>query len=85
MPTKRQVIEDLLGAVEQRFYEVLTREDFEDYLGAKVTIIFTTKPRLEIDIRESRKSGPKPGTKFKPRIGPSKSALREMQEDTEEF
>jgi hypothetical protein len=84
MPSKRQIIEDVLGAIEDEFYRVLTREEFEEYLGAKVTIVYSAKPRLEIDIHELGKPGPKRGQKFKKRVGPRPSALKAI-EDTEEF
>ena len=80
MPTKKEAIEDLLGAIEERFYEVLTREEFEDYLGAKVTIIYTAKPRLQISIRESGRPGPRKGQKFKKRVGPSKRTMQRHEE-----
>jgi hypothetical protein len=84
MPSKREVIEDILGTVEEEFYRTLTADTYPDYFGGRVEITYSTKPRLEIEIREIRKSGPKPGTKFKPRVGPSKAAIKAMQ-DTEEF
>jgi hypothetical protein len=85
MPSKKQCIEDVLGTIEDEFYKVLKGEEFENYFGGRVDILYSTKPRLEINIREIGKSGPKPGTKFKRRVGPSKAAMRAMHADTEEF
>jgi hypothetical protein len=86
MPTKIEIIEDLLGAVEEKFYETLKDESYPNYFGGRVEITYSTKPRLEIDIREIGKPGPKLGQKFRKRVGPSKSAMRAMNDETtEEF
>jgi len=85
MPTKQQVIEDILGAVEEEFYKTLKAETYPHYFGGKVEISYTAKPRLEIEIHEIGKPGPKLGQKFKKREGPSKAAIRAMNEESEEF
>lgn len=85
MPSKSEIIEDFLAQIEERFYEILKAESFSHYFGGKVEISYTTKPRLEIDIHELGRPGPKPGTKFKKRVGPSKAAMRAMNEESEEF
>jgi len=86
MPTKQQVIEDILGAVEEEFYKTLKSESYPHFFGGKVEIAYSTKPRLQIDINEIGRPGPKLGQKFKKREGPSKAALKAMQqEDQEEF
>lgn len=86
MPTREEVINDILGAVEERFYKKLTAETYPNYFGARVEIAYSTKPRLEINIHEIGRPGPKQGQKFRKRIGPSKKAMKEMHEDsTEEF
>ena len=85
MPSKSEVIEDFLAQVEEEFHRVLTREQYSEFFGGRVQIAFTTAPRLEIDIHELGKPGPKLGTKFKPRVGPRPSALRAMQDTEEEF
>ena len=85
MPSKSEIIEDFLGQVEERFYETLKAENFPHYFGGKVQIAFTTAPRLEIDIHEIGKPGPKLGQKFKKREGPSNAAMRAMNEESEEF
>jgi hypothetical protein len=84
MPSKRQIIEDFLAQVETEFYKTLTSEEYPHYFGGKVQITYTTAPRMVIEIHELGKPGPKRGSKFKRKIGPSKRAIREMQ-DTEEF
>jgi len=86
MPSKSEVIEDFLAQVEEEFHRVLTREQYSEFFGGRVQIAFTTAPRLEIDIHEIGKPGPKKGQKFRKRVGPSKKAMRAMTEDTtEEF
>jgi len=84
MPSKSEVIEDILGAVEEQFYKTLKAENYPNYFGGRVEITYSTKPRLEIEIHEVGKPGPKLGQKFKPRVGPSKRAMQEMQEDSSE-
>lgn len=86
MPTKTEVVEDFLSQIEDRFYQTLKGDNFPDYLGGTVQIAFTTKPRLTIDIHEIGKPGPRAGSKFKKRVGPSKKAMKAMREDaSEEF
>ncbi len=84
MPSKSEIIEDFLAQIEERFHETLQGENFPDFLGGRVEIIYTTKPRVEISIHEVGKPGPRPGSKNKLRVGPSKRAMR-AAEDTEEF
>ena len=85
MPSKSEVIEDILAAVEEEFYKTLKSESYPHFFGGKVQIAFTTAPRLVIEIHEIGKPGPKLGAKFKKRVGPRPSTLRAMQEDQEEF
>ncbi len=78
MPSKRDCVEDLLGQLEERFYQVLAnRESFDNYFGGKVRISFSTrKPKLNISIAEQRKPGPRLGRKFK--IDASRRAARRL-------
>jgi len=86
MPSKTEVIEDLLAATEEELYKALTAESYPCYLGGRVEVNYTAKPRLEIKISEIGKPGPKLGQKFKPRVGPSKRAMQAMNGDAgEEF
>ena len=86
MPSKAECIEDFLAQIEERFYSELKAESFADFLGGTVKISYSVKPRVTIEIREVGKSGPRKGSKFKPKIGPTKKAMRAMNEDTtEEF
>jgi hypothetical protein len=85
MPSRREVIEDLLAAIEQRFYELLPAQEFEHFFGGSVKIVYSALPKLEIDIRERKKSGPKLGSKNKPRVGPSKAAKKEIWRDEEQY
>ena len=85
MPSKSEIIEDFLAQIEERFYETLKGDSFPHYFGGRVEIGFTTKPRVEINIHEIGKPGPKLGQKFKKRVGPSKAAMRAMNEESEEF
>ena len=84
MPSKSEVIEDFLAQIEEEFHRVLTSEQYPNVFGGKVQIAFTTSPRLVIEIHELGRPGPKVGTKFKKRVGPSKAAVREMQDDSSE-
>ena len=87
MPSKSECIEALLAEIEERFYSALEgKEQFENFFGGRVEIAFTAKPRLEIDIHEIGKPGPKRGQKF--RMNTSLQAARRLQkqnEDTEEL
>jgi hypothetical protein len=86
MPSKTEVIEDMLACVEEEFHRVLTHDKYPNFFGGKVEIAFTTAPRLVIEIHEIGKPGPKLGQKFRKRVGPSKSAMRAMNDETtEEF
>jgi len=81
MPTKTEVIEDILAMVEEEFYKTLKAENYPNYFGGRVEITYSAKPRLEIDIHEMGKPGPKKGQKFKPKVGPSKRAIREASSE----
>lgn len=86
MPSKSEVIEDMLAQVEEEFHRVLTHETYPNFFGGKVLVAFSTAPRLTIEIREQRRPGPKLGQKFRKRVGPSNKAIRAMNEDmAEEF
>jgi hypothetical protein len=84
MPSKAEVIEDMLAQVEEEFHKVLTRENYPNFFGGKVQITYTTAPRLTIEIAEAKRSGPKTGQKFRKRVGPSKAAMKAMREDSSE-
>lgn len=85
MPSRTEVVEDFLAQIEERFYKTLKAEDYLNYLGGSVRIVYTTAPRVTVEITEAKKPGPKVGQKFKPKIGPNKEALKAMNEDTEDF
>ena len=76
MPKKVEAVEDLLGAIEEKFYEYLKgKEEFAAYFGGRVKISFTTrKPKLNIFIAEQKRPGPRLGQKFK--IDASKRVAR---------
>jgi hypothetical protein len=84
MPSKREVVEDMLAQVEEEFHRVLARDEYPHFFGGSVRIVYTVKPRLTVEIRELGRPGPKKGQRFKKRVGPSKAAMRAMP-DTEEF
>lgn len=88
MPTKRECIEDMLAQVEEEFHRVLTHDSYPNFFGGRATIAYSSaRPELKVEIKELGKPGPKRGSKFRKRIGPSKKVLQAFNEheDTEEF
>lgn len=83
MPSRTEVIEDMLAQVEEEFHRVLTREQYPNFFGGKVQIAFTASPRLVIEIHEIGKPGPKVGQKFKK--NPSLQAARRLQKQEETY
>jgi hypothetical protein len=84
MPNKTEIIEDFLSQIEEHFYATLKSETFPNYFGGSVRIVFSTAPRVAIEITEAKRPGPKMGSKNRPHIGPSKRAMNEAG-DTEGF
>lgn len=81
MPSKSEVIEDMLAQVETEFHRVLTRPEYPNFFGGSVRIVYSTAPRVTVEIAEAKRPGPKVGSRFKKDA--SRQAAKRLQKQEE--